>query len=72
MEYRRSCGKFVQCIKEGMALKGIPAGDARGPLAPLDDAEKEKLKGIVEAMERKFEELAEHAAQYPAEKDEAA
>jgi len=72
MEYRRTCGKFVQCIKEGMALKGVPAGDARGPLAPLDGAEKERLKEIVDAMERRLREIAADGARRPAEKAEAA
>jgi len=72
MEYRRTCGKFVQCIKEGMALKGVPAGDARGPLAPLDGAEKERMKEIVGAMERRLREIAADGARRPAEKAEAA
>lgn len=52
MEYRRTCGKFVQCIKEGMAMRGIPVGPPRSPLQPLNDAEKEELRDIVTEMDR--------------------
>lgn len=51
MEYRRTCGKFVQCIKEGMAMRGMPVGPPRAPLQPLSEAEKEELKAIVTEMD---------------------
>ena len=57
MEYRRKCGKFVQCIKEGMSIRGVPAGNTRLPQAPLDENEKAELRSIVSDMNRKLAEL---------------
>ncbi len=33
-------GKFIQKVKYGCQLSGIPVGDARGPLLPLEEEEK--------------------------------
>ncbi len=57
MEYRRKCGKFVQCIKEGMAMRELPVGPPRHPLAPLDESEKAQLKAIVDLMNIKLAEI---------------
>ena len=35
-------GKFVQCIKHGLTLRGIAAGPPRKPLHPLNEDEKHK------------------------------
>ncbi|MBT6070330.1 MAG: dihydrodipicolinate synthase family protein [Proteobacteria bacterium] len=44
-------GKFGQCIKHATALRGIPAGPPRSPLAPLDDSEKLALAKVIETMD---------------------
>lgn len=40
-------GKFVQKIKYGCALQGIPVGDCRAPLGPLTDAEKADFRAAL-------------------------
>lgn len=40
-------GKFVQAIKNGVALNGLKTGGVRKPLYDLDDAEKQELKRVV-------------------------
>ncbi|MEM6680094.1 MAG: dihydrodipicolinate synthase family protein [Pseudomonadota bacterium] len=45
-------GKFVQCIRHGMALRGLPVGPVRRPLRDLDKDEKRDLKEVVEVMDR--------------------
>ncbi|XXK21793.1 dihydrodipicolinate synthase family protein [Arenicellales bacterium nBUS_48] len=46
-------GKFGQCIKHATALRGMPAGPPRSPLAPLDDSEKSALAKVIETMDSK-------------------
>ena len=43
-------GKFVQCIKYGLTLKGIDAGPPRKPLQPLNKDEKRALLEVVTTM----------------------
>ena len=43
-------GKFCQCIKHATALRGIPAGPPRSPLAPLEESEKSALAKVIETM----------------------
>ena len=43
-------GKFVQCIKYGMSLRGIDAGPPRKPLQPLNKDEKRALRQVVDTM----------------------
>jgi len=43
-------GKFGQCIKHATALRGIPAGPPRSPLAPLEESEKSALEKVIETM----------------------
>lgn len=45
-------GKFVQCIKEGLNLRGLPVGPPRRPLMPLDKDEKRELAEVVRVMDR--------------------
>jgi len=40
-------GKFVQCIKYGLTLRGIDAGPPRKPLQPLDKDDKRELAGVI-------------------------
>ncbi len=44
-------GKFVQCIKHGLALRGLPAGPPRRPLQPLNKDEKRALAETVKIMD---------------------
>ena len=43
-------GKFVQCIKHGLNLRGIDAGPPRKPLQPLNKDEKRVLEQVVNTM----------------------
>ncbi len=42
-------GKYIQCCKYGCQLAGIPVGDPRPPLQPLDDDEKRRFRTLYEA-----------------------
>ena len=43
-------GKFVQCIKYGLTLRGIDAGPPRKPLQPLDKDDKRELAEVIATM----------------------
>lgn len=43
-------GKFVQCIKYGVTLRGIDTGPPRKPLQPLNDDDKRQLANVVDTM----------------------
>jgi len=43
-------GKFIQCIKHGVALRGIDAGPPRKPLQPLNKDERRELSQIIRTM----------------------
>lgn len=43
-------GKFVQKIKYGCELQGLPVGECRAPLGPLTDEEKAALKAALEPV----------------------
>lgn len=43
-------GKFVQCIKYGLTIRGIDAGPPRKPLQPLNKDDKRKLEQVVHTM----------------------
>lgn len=59
-----SMGTFPVVIKEAMKIAGIPAGDCRRPVTNLSPAEREQLRGIVEAV---LAEPARGATALPAE-----
>lgn len=42
-------GKYIQMAKYGCALAGVPAGDPRPPLLPLDDDEKQAFEQVYAA-----------------------
>ena len=44
-------GKFVQCIKYGLTLRGIDAGPPRKPLQPLDKDDKRQLAEVITTMD---------------------
>jgi 4-hydroxy-tetrahydrodipicolinate synthase len=43
-------GKFVQCIKYGCRLAGLPAGRVRRPLDELDAGERDALDGVIRTL----------------------
>ena len=43
-------GKFVQCIKHGLTLRGIDAGPPRKPLQPLTKDDKRELAEVIRIM----------------------
>jgi len=43
-------GKFVQCIKYGLTLRGIDAGPPRKPLQPLNKDDKRELAEVIATM----------------------
>ena len=45
-------GKFVQCIKYGLTIRGIDAGPPRKPLQPLNKDDKRTLEEVVHTMNR--------------------
>jgi 4-hydroxy-tetrahydrodipicolinate synthase len=44
-------GKFIQCIKYGLTLRGIDAGPPRKPLQPLNKDEKRELAQVIRTMD---------------------
>ena len=45
-------GKFVQSIKFGCELEGLPVGEVRAPLRPLDADEKRRLGTVIANLKR--------------------
>ena len=43
-------GKFVQCIKHGLTLRGIDCGPPRKPLQPLNKDDKRALAEVIKTM----------------------
>jgi len=43
-------GKFGQCIKHATALRGLPAGPPRNPIAPLNESEQAALAEVIQKM----------------------
>ncbi|AXI56274.1 4-hydroxy-tetrahydrodipicolinate synthase (plasmid) [Pseudoseohaeicola sp. NH-UV-7] len=43
-------GKFIQCIKNGLTLRGIDAGPPRKPLQPLNKDDKRELAEVIRTM----------------------
>ncbi|MCP4186161.1 MAG: dihydrodipicolinate synthase family protein [Gammaproteobacteria bacterium] len=52
-------GKFVQCIKHGMATRSLPAGPPRKPLQALDKDEKLSLEKVLHVMNTTFKNVIE-------------
>lgn len=48
-------GKFVQCIKHGLTLRGIDAGPPRKPLQPLNKDDKRELAEVIRTMNASIE-----------------
>ncbi|MBV7395501.1 dihydrodipicolinate synthase family protein [Mameliella sediminis] len=45
-------GKFIQCIKHGLTLRGIDAGPPRRPLQPLNKDDKRELEEVIRTMNK--------------------
>ena len=45
-------GKFIQCIKHGLTLRGIEAGPPRLPLQPLNKDDKRELREVIDTMNK--------------------
>ena len=54
-------GKFLQCIKYGCAVRGLPAGPPRAPLRDLNKDEKRSLAQVISVMNRTIDELMNEA-----------
>lgn len=59
-------GKFVQCIKHGLSLRGIDAGPPRLPLRPLNKDEKRELGEVVHTMNTTIDAIEKETAREPA------
>ncbi|MEO1329666.1 MAG: dihydrodipicolinate synthase family protein [Pseudomonadota bacterium] len=64
-------GKFVQCIKHGLAIRGLPVGPPRRPLQPLNKEEKRALAETVAVMDRAIAAI-EAESPFQTERQEAA
>lgn len=45
-------GKFVQCIKHGLTLRGIDCGPPRKPLQPLNKDDKRELAEVIRTLDK--------------------
>ncbi len=43
-------GKFIQCIKHGLTMRGIDVGPSRKPLQPLNKDDKRELEQVIKTM----------------------
>ena len=55
-------GKFVQCIKHGVTLRGIDCGPPRRPLQPLNKDDKRALAQVIKTMNRAIDQIEEESA----------
>lgn len=55
-------GTFVQCIKYGLDIRGLPAGPPRLPLRPLNKDEKRALEQTIRVMDRAIEAIEKEDA----------
>ena len=44
-------GKFIQCIKHGLTMRGIEAGPPRKPLQPLNKDDKRALEEVIRTLD---------------------
>jgi 4-hydroxy-tetrahydrodipicolinate synthase len=56
-------GKFVQCIKHGLTMRGIPAGPPRRPMQPLNKDDKRVLEQVIKVMNTTIESIENGDAQ---------
>ncbi len=51
-------GKFIQCVKHGLAMRGIDPGPPRKPLQPLNKDDKRALESVIRTMDKTIEAIA--------------
>ena len=44
-------GKFIQCIKHGVTMRGIAAGPPLRPLHPLNKDDKRSLEEVIRTLD---------------------
>ena len=54
-------GKFVQCIKHGLTMRGINAGPPRKPLQALNKDDKRTLEQVIRVMNTTLSQIEEEA-----------
>ena len=54
-------GKFVQCIKHGLTLRGIDVGPPRKPLQPLAKDDKRELAEVIRTMNLTIDRIEKEA-----------
>ena len=54
-------GKFVQCIKHGVTLRGIDAGPPRRPLLPLNKHDKRQLAEVIRTLDTAIKTIEEES-----------
>jgi len=62
MQVLEQGGKFLQSIKHGMTLRGLPAGGPRLPLRPLNKDEKRELAQVIATMNTTIRKIEEEFA----------
>lgn len=55
-------GKFVQCIKHGVTLRGVDCGPPRRPLQPLNKDDKRELAEVISTMNATIKAIEEDKA----------
>ena len=61
-------GKFVQCIKHGVTLRGIDAGPPRKPLQPLNKDDKRELAEVIKTMNTTIDAIMNESKKKPERK----
>lgn len=56
-------GKFVQCIKHGLTLRGVNAGPPRRPMQPLNKDEKRQLAEVLATLDKTIAAIEKEYAQ---------
>lgn len=56
-------GKFVQCIKHGLTLRGVNAGPPRKPMQPLNKDEKRQLAEVIKTLDKTLAAIEKEYAQ---------
>jgi 4-hydroxy-tetrahydrodipicolinate synthase len=54
-------GKFIQCIKHGLSMRGIAAGPPRRPLQPLNKDDRRELEEVIRTMNTAVEAIEKGA-----------
>ncbi len=65
-------GKFVQCIKYGLDIRGLPAGPPRNPLKPLNKDEKRALAETIRVLDQSLAQIEAKSAKPNSPAQEAA